>query len=83
VQESDISNRASALSAIDVHIGARLRTLREARGMAQAELGRAIGVSEAQLQSYETGTARIDAARLFGITRALGIAVKALFAGLA
>ncbi len=40
---------------IDAHIGARLRRLRLAREMAQAELGRRLGVSFMQVQKYESG----------------------------
>ncbi len=70
-------------NSIDRHIGARLREFREARGMAQAELAHTIGVSEAQIEEYEIGAARIAAAQLFRITRVLGIAASALFDGLA
>lgn len=67
---------------IDRHVGARIRALRRARGMAQAELGKCLGVSFSQIQKYENGIDRVSAARLFAIARLFGVAIGEVFDGL-
>ncbi len=62
-------SRAKQPTKMDAHIGARLRRLRLARDMAQAELGRQLGVSFMQVQKYECGVNRVSATRLFQIAR--------------
>jgi ribosome-binding protein aMBF1 (putative translation factor) len=69
-------------SEIDAHVGARLRALRLARDMAQAELGARLGVSFMQVQKYEAGANRIAAARLYAIARVLAVRVDSFFEGL-
>jgi transcriptional regulator with XRE-family HTH domain len=48
----------------DAQVGHRVRALRLARGLSQAELGAALGVSFQQVQKYEKGVNRISAGRL-------------------
>jgi transcriptional regulator with XRE-family HTH domain len=73
---------AKRATEIDAYIGARLRALRLARDMAQAELGSRLGVSFMQVQKYERGTNRIAAARLYEIARVLAVRVDSFFDGL-
>jgi transcriptional regulator with XRE-family HTH domain len=67
---------------IDAHIGARLRRLRLAREMAQAELWRQLGVSFMQVQKYESGTNRVSATRLFQIAKLFYVSIGSFFEGL-
>lgn len=67
---------------IDAHIGARLRSLRLAHDMAQAELGRRLGVSFMQVQKYESGTNRVSATRLFQIAKVFKVPIGSFFEGL-
>lgn len=68
--------------ALDRRIGARVRKLRRARGMAQAELGKRLGVSFMQVQKYEGGVDRVSAARLFEIARVFGVEIGCFFDGM-
>lgn len=52
-------------------IGARLRQQRLAKGISQAKLAEAMGVSFQQVQKYETGRNRISATRLANAAAAL------------
>jgi transcriptional regulator with XRE-family HTH domain len=56
---------------VDRHVGNRVRILRAARGMTQAELAERIGLSAQQLQKYEIGVNRISASRLYDMARVL------------
>ena len=58
---------------IDVEIGKRLRLLREARGLSQAELGKGLGVAYRQIHKYEDGSGRISAARLIELANLLDV----------
>jgi transcriptional regulator with XRE-family HTH domain len=69
-------------SPIDRHIGARLRALRKAHGMSQAELAARLGVDEAQVARYERGTARAGATQLFAAAHAFDVPATPFFAGL-
>jgi len=71
--------RAARTHAIDQAIGRNIRRQRIKKGLSQAGLGAAIGVTFQQIQKYETGMNRTSAARLFGIAQALGVPVAAFF----
>jgi len=58
---------------IDVEIGKRLRLLRVARGLSQAELGKGLGVAYRQIHKYEDGSGRISAARLIELANLLDV----------
>jgi transcriptional regulator with XRE-family HTH domain len=51
-------------TAIDVHIGHRVRMLRIAKGMNQTTVASALGISFQQIQKYENGRNRVGAGRL-------------------
>jgi transcriptional regulator with XRE-family HTH domain len=63
----------------DRAMGFRVRSLRVARRMTQADLGRALGVSFQQVQKYENGSNRISAGRLQRIARIFDVPPTALF----
>lgn len=68
---------------VDLHVGARLRLARAARGRSQEALGQAVGVSAQQIQKYERGTNRISASVLFRLCGFLDRPVAWMFEGLA
>lgn len=57
----------------DLHIGRRIRLRRTLLGLSQQHLASAVGVTFQQIQKYESGTNRISAARLYDVSRALGV----------
>jgi transcriptional regulator with XRE-family HTH domain len=63
----------------DRAVAVRVRALRLARGMSQAELGGLIGVTFQQVQKYETGVNRIGAGRLQRIAEIFDVPLAALF----
>ena len=64
---------------IDVHVGERIRMRRVEHKISRITLGEAIGLTDQQIQKYETGTNRIGASRLQKICAVLEIPVSLLF----
>jgi transcriptional regulator with XRE-family HTH domain len=58
---------------IDVEVGLNLRRARRDRGMSQAEVGDALGITFQQVQKYERGANRVSASMLVKAARFLGI----------
>ena len=67
---------------VDRQVGINLRRLRKARGLSQADLGRALGVAFQQVQKYENGANRLSASALYDATRALDVPIGELYVGL-
>lgn len=67
---------------VDLHVGKRLRLIRQVRGITQQKLADQVGVTFQQIQKYEKGTNRIGASRLFEFSRALDVSVSFFFDGL-
>jgi transcriptional regulator with XRE-family HTH domain len=67
---------------VDVHVGRQLRRLRKAKGLSQAQLADAIGVTFQQVQKYERGANRLSASKLFESGKALDASPTAFFQGL-
>jgi len=65
--------------AVSVDIGARLRQLREERGMSMRALGAASGLSANALSTIERGKASPSVSTLYKLSDALGISVTAFF----
>ena len=72
-----------AATAVDVHIGQRLRMCRKLAGLSQEQLAERLGVTFQQVQKYEKGTNRISASRLFNAAQLLSVPVSYFFEGLA
>lgn len=68
-------------TAVDKHVGNRIREKRQERGVTQQELSRALGISYQQVQKYENGANRVSAGRLYILAEALGTTVDVFFAG--
>lgn len=62
-------------------IGARVRAARERRGMTQAELGAACGVTEATVSRWESGGIEMLWRNVVAVAKALGIRIGKLVAG--
>ena len=60
-------------------MGARVRQLRNERGMTQEELGNLLGVAFQQIQKYEKGTNVIGSHRIGPLCKALGITPDELY----
>ena len=60
-------------TAVDAHVGRRVRLLRKQRGLSQQQLAEAIGVTFQQVQKYERGTNRISASTLVAISQCLAV----------
>jgi len=68
-------------NSIDRHVGARLRSLREERGVEQDELARLVSISPRCLENLEQGRERISAELLRKLSRALHAAPATFFEG--
>jgi transcriptional regulator with XRE-family HTH domain len=69
------------ISAMDIHVGRRVRAGRLANRISQEELGKAVGVSFQQIQKYEKGVNRIGTGRLHEIGKLLKVPVTYFFEG--
>ena len=67
---------------IDEPLGARLRVLREDRGLTQAELGQMLDISGNQWGRHESGLNRVPAARLWQFCNVMNIDVADVYEGL-
>lgn len=52
-------------TAVDIHVGKRLRSLRREHNLSQTELGKHVDVTFQQIQKYEKGVNRISVSRLW------------------
>ena len=66
-------------SAVDAHVGSRVRLRRVLLGMSQEKLGQAIRLTFQQVQKYERGANRIGASRLHELSRVLDVPVSFFF----
>lgn len=78
-QDTPQSQRATA---IDRHVGLRIRERRITMGLSQQQLASIIGVTYQQAHKYERGLNRVSAGRLFEIAKALAVEPSWLFEGL-
>lgn len=69
-------------SAIDVHLGRRLRRRRRLLGLTQQQLAVQVGVRFQQIQKYECGANRLGAARLWELSEALKTPISYFYDGL-
>lgn len=70
------------LHPLNQKVGAKVRERRILLGMSQRQLADAIGLTFQQVQKYENGTNRIDAARLAALSQALNVPPQWFFADL-
>jgi transcriptional regulator with XRE-family HTH domain len=65
----------SRVAALELAIGARMRTRRRQLGLSQSDLADKLGVSFQQVQKYERGANRVAASTLVAASLALGTTV--------
>jgi transcriptional regulator with XRE-family HTH domain len=66
---------------IDQHVGARLRALRQARGLTPEDLSRDLSISCSRIAELESGRLRISAELMRKLSRALRAAPAEFFEG--
>jgi transcriptional regulator with XRE-family HTH domain len=77
-----LKTKGRVTSAVDKHIGERVRLARITAKISQADLGGKLGVSFQQIQKYEKGTNRVSAARIEQITHILGVPMSFFYEGM-
>lgn len=75
----DIAQHARIPNPVDVYVGGRIRTRRNAIGLSQEKLGEALGITFQQIQKYEKGTNRVGASRLHHIAEVLSVSPAFFF----
>jgi transcriptional regulator with XRE-family HTH domain len=68
-------------TAVDTHIGQKIRARRTLLGLSQTKLADAAGISFQQVQKYEKGPNRVGASRLQQLSEALGVPPFYFFEG--
>jgi transcriptional regulator with XRE-family HTH domain len=63
-------------------IGANIRTLRQASGLSQQQVGRVLGLSYQQVQKYECGLNRFPLEKLFTLKQFYNVPYEAFFSNL-
>ncbi len=63
-------------TAVDAHVGNRVRTRRTLLGLSQTHLGDALGITFQQVQKYEKGSNRIGASRLYDLSKVLDVPLE-------
>jgi len=66
---------------VDKQVGRNVRRYRKDMHMTLNELAGQLGVSQQQVQKYETGDSRISASMVLAITEVLNIGIEDLFIG--
>ena len=79
-QKSGPAEKRRRSSALDAHVGMRIRAQRKDARMTLQALADRLGIAYQQLQKYETGVNRVGAGRLMEIAEILDIPVASLFA---
>ena len=77
--KASINRRAA--TAVDIHVGQKIRTRRNLLGLSQTELAGAAGITFQQIQKYEKGDNRVGAGRLQQFSEALGVPPSYFFEG--
>lgn len=77
-QRRSVADSASAPDDVEARVRARLRRLRDERGLTLAEVAAAAGMATSTLSRLETGARRLTLAHLPPLARALGVAADEL-----
>jgi transcriptional regulator with XRE-family HTH domain len=73
--------RSRGPTAVDTHVGQKIRARRMYLQLSQTEVADALGISFQQIQKYEKGTNRVGASRLQEISNTLGVSPFYFFEG--
>jgi transcriptional regulator with XRE-family HTH domain len=74
-------NGGRRTTAVDSHVGLKIRARRNLLGLSQTELADAAGITFQQVQKYERGANRVGAGRLMQFSEALGVPPSYFFEG--
>jgi transcriptional regulator with XRE-family HTH domain len=74
-------NGGRRTTAVDTHVGLKIRARRNLLGMSQTELADTAGITFQQIQKYEKGANRVGAGRLQQFSEALGVPPSYFFEG--
>ena len=74
-------NGGRRVTAVDTHVGLKVRARRNLLGLTQTELADAAGITFQQIQKYEKGANRVGASRLQQFSEALGVPPSYFFEG--
>lgn len=64
---------------VDQHLGARVRTLRQQKGISASTLAEAVGSTQQQISRYENGENKLSAAQLYRIALSLDTPISWFF----
>ncbi|MGJ8545394.1 MAG: helix-turn-helix domain-containing protein [Sulfitobacter sp.] len=67
---------------VDIHVGRRLKQIRNLRRLSQADIAAKLDISFQQIQKYESGANRISASRLFDLAQIFQVEPRYFFDGL-
>ena len=73
--------KSRSISAVDQHVGQRVRAQRLLKGISQQALAGALNLTFQQVQKYERGVNRIGAGRLSQIAAVLGTSIGFFYEG--
>ena len=65
----------SSVTAVDRHVGARIRERRIALDLSQLQLAQMIGATYQRIYKFESGANRVSSGILFAVAEALGVGV--------
>ena len=77
----DQQENKRAVTALDAHIGERIKAARSIAGISQNSLAETMDITFQQVQKYENGTNRIPASRLYNISLALNLDITHFYEG--
>ena len=69
-------------TAVDKHVGRRLRRLRQINEVSLERLAEIVDVAPQQIQKYEIGETRISASRIFELARVFRVSIEWFYADL-
>ena len=75
------STKPRATTAVDIHVGQKIRARRMFLRMSQTEVADRLGITFQQIQKYEKGMNRVGASRLQQISEVLGVSPFYFFEG--
>lgn len=67
------------VTAIDQHVGRRIRGKRLALGLSQDQLAASLGVNSAQIEAYERARTRVPPEHLVRLSQILGVPISYFF----
>lgn len=69
------------ITAIDLHVGTKIRTRRRELKLSQMQLAEKLGIQHQLLQKYETAKVRLYVSHLYDLSVALDVPIEYFFEG--